>query len=114
MEWDLQKLLVNIRKADTDELLDRITAYRLGLEPDAIDMVEQELHRRGVAAARIAEHWELCRRDCIFHADGTAKMCSFCRKPAVREGWGWHKIFGKLPVFPRPLCCCQVHSAKLL
>ena len=114
MEWDLQKLLVNIRKADTDELLDRITAYRPGLERDAIDMVEQELHRRGVAAERIAEHWELCRRDCIFHADGTAKMCSYCRKPAVREGWGWHKIFGKLPVFPRPLCCCQVHSAKLL
>src|SRR5260370_37044973 len=114
MESDLQKLLVNIRKADTDELLDRITAYRLGLEADAIDMVEQELHRRGVAAERIAEHWELCRRDCTFHADGTAKMCSHCRKPRVREGWGWHKIFGKLPVFPRPLCCCQVHSAKLL
>jgi hypothetical protein len=114
MEFDPQELLVNIRKADTDDLLDRITAYRPGLEPDAIDMIEQELQRRGIAAERIAEHWEVSRRDYIFHADGTAKMCSFCRKPAVREGWGWHKILGKLPVFPRLMCCCQAHFAKLL
>src|SRR4051794_24871805 len=95
MEWDEQKLLVNIRQSDTDDLLDRLTAYGAGMEAAAIDMIEQELHRRGVSRAQIAERREAYRRDCLFDANGIAKMCSFCRKPAVGEGWGWHKILGK-------------------
>ena len=51
MELDLQKLLLNIRRADTDGLLDQITAFRAGMEPDAIDVIEQELHRRRVTDA---------------------------------------------------------------
>ena len=32
--------------------------------------------------------------------DGTAVRCSFCHRPAVAEGWGWHRLWGVLPLFP--------------
>jgi hypothetical protein len=110
MEWDEEKLLLNIRQADTDDLLDRITAYRAGMEPEAIDLIERELHRRGVTAAQILDQAEAYRRECVFDANGIAKMCSTCRRPAVYEGWGWHKILGKVPLFPRWMRYCEEHS----
>ena len=112
MKWDEQKVLANIRAASTEDLLDRITAYRLGMETEAIDMIEQELHRRSITAAQIQERSEACQRECVFDANGIARACSFCRKPAVGEGWRWHKILGKLPVFPRWICYCEAHREK--
>ena len=103
--------LLNIRQADTDDLLDRITAYRAGLVEEAIDMIEKELHRRDVTAAQIAEHREACRRECVFHQDGTAKMCMFCRKPAVVDSWGWQKLWGLVPLFPRRCVIAKTTSA---
>ena len=113
MEWNEAKLQENIRRADTDDLLDRITAYRAGLEPEAIDMIEQELRRRGVSATQIAAQGEQVERECIFHEAGLAKTCSFCRQPAVYEGWGWHKLFGLAPLFPRRLRYCKKHHPGL-
>src|SRR6266511_1668358 len=110
MQWDPQKLLANIRAADTDDLLDRITAYRAGMEPEAIDMIEAELHRRGVRQDEIDAYRQECERECLFHADGTAKMCSLCRKPAVKEGWGWHRLLGKIPIMLRPMRYCRTHA----
>jgi hypothetical protein len=110
MEWNEQKVLVNIRKADADDLLDRITAYRAGMEPDAVVMIEQELHRRGVTQEQIAAQAAAYQRDCVFNEDGTARSCSMCRKPAVREGMGWIKLFWLVPVFPRALWLCKEHA----
>jgi hypothetical protein len=110
MDWDEQKVLVNIRQADTDDLLDRVTAYRAGMEPDAIVMIEQELHRRGVTEATIEERAETCKRECLFAEDGTARTCDKCRKPAVREAMGWHKLFRLVPVFPKTLWLCKDHA----
>jgi hypothetical protein len=41
--------------------------------------------------------------------DGTAVGCSFCHRPAVAEGWGWHRLWGLLPVFPRYYYYCSEH-----
>jgi hypothetical protein len=109
MNWNEQKLKVNISRADNDDLLDRITAFRAGMESDAIELIEQELHRRGVTAAQIAERREACERNCVFDSDGNAKMCSFCRKPAVREGWGWFKLMWLVPLIPRRVRYCKNH-----
>jgi hypothetical protein len=111
MEWNEEKVLLNIRAADTDDLLDRITAYRAGIEAEAIDLIEQELHRRGVTAAQIHDQAEAYRRECVFDANGIAKMCSICRRPAVSEGWGWHRILGKLPIVPCWMRYCKLHQA---
>ena len=110
--FDHAKLLENIRRADTDDLLDRVTAYRASMEPDAIDMIEDELRRRGVKRQQIEAYAEECRRECLYLTDGTAKMCSRCRKPAVKEGWGWHRLMGKIPFLPRWMCYCKDHAGS--
>ena len=107
MFWDEQRVLANIRAADTDDLLDRVTAYRVGMEPEAIAMIENELHRRGVTKAAIAEREETCRRECIVLPNGLAVKCSFCSRPAVAEGWGWHKLWQRIPLFPRRFRYCK-------
>ena len=112
MEWNEQKLLANIRAASNEDLLDRVTAYRAGMETEAINLIERELHRRGILAAQIQDRQETCQRECVFDGNGVAKMCSFCRKPAVGEAWRWHKLLGKLPVFPRWMCYCEDHRAR--
>jgi hypothetical protein len=118
MEFNRQRVLDNIRQAKTDDLLDRLTAYRAGMEPEALDLIEAELTRRGVDADAIEAH--SCQRnfECIQREDGTAAMCSFCHNPAVAEGWGWHwiapMIWGKrralVPVFPRYFFYCTEHQ----
>ena len=107
--WDEEKVAANIRKADTEDLLDRVTAYRPGMEPAAVVLMEAELLRRGVTAAGIAAHREANEREWLFDADGTARMCSRCHQPAVREVMGWHKVFGVVPLFRRQFRFCKTH-----
>ena len=109
LDWKEERVLANIRKADTDDLLDRITAYRAGMEPNAIDMVETELRRRNVTDDEIKNRQAWCEETCLFDERGCAKMCALCRRPAVREGWRWHKLLGRLPLFPRWMTLCQDH-----
>jgi hypothetical protein len=110
MEWNPQKVLANIRQADTDDLLDRVTAYRQGMEPEAVEMIEAELHRRGIGAAAIEKRRQSYERECLFYPDGTAMMCSFCRLPAVAQEWGWHKLRNMVPLFPRRFRYCKSHQ----
>ena len=109
--WNEEKVFANIRKADTDDLLDRVTAYRPHMEPAAVLLIEAELHQRGLSAAAIATHRETCERECLFNADGAAQVCSRCRKPAIKEVKGWHRIFGIVPLYPRWFRYCKEHSA---
>ena len=110
MEFDPEKCLVAVQQAETDDLLDRVTAYRQGMEPAAVSVIEQELRQRGITAVAIADHAEECRRTCLFDATGIALKCSRCRRPALAQTWGWHRLWGILPVFPRPLRLCAVHQ----
>ena len=112
LKFDSQKTLVEIRTAPTNDLVDRITAFRQGMEPAAIEMIEQELHGRGVSQPEIDARAEECRRDCLFDATGTAVVCSRCRRPAVTEVLAWHRVFGVLPLFPRRLCYCKEHRPE--
>ena len=47
---DPERMKRNIHEADTLDLLDRITAFRQGLEPDAVALIEDELRQRGISA----------------------------------------------------------------
>ena len=109
MELDLRAVAKNIRRADTEELLDRVTVYRSGMEPAALDLIEGELSRRGVTAADVAAHERRRRESVMFADDGVAVRCSFCERPAVVRGWGWHYLWGRVPVFPRPFAYCDAH-----
>jgi hypothetical protein len=108
MFWDLERVRRNAQQATTEDLLDRVTVYRAGMEPEALELIEAELRRRGITEFDIAEH--AAERDhAIQLPDGSARMCSFCRRPAVRERWGWHWLWGKVPVFPRRFFYCPLH-----
>jgi hypothetical protein len=108
LPFDAKKVQENARKASTEDLLDRVTAYREGMEPEALDIIEAELRQRGVGPEEIEAH-SLRGHDILRLPDGVAAKCSFCRRPAVESRWGAHKLFGLLPVFPRRLYFCAEH-----
>lgn len=111
VEFDARRTLVEIRQAETADLLDRITAYRNGMEPPAIELIEQEMRRRGIDQAVIDAHAEACRRECSFDANGIARSCSCCRRPAVTRVRRWRRLWGILPLFPRSVPVCREHAA---
>jgi hypothetical protein len=112
LAFDEQRVLVSIRQSTTRDLLDRVTAYRAGMEPAAIALIETELRGRGIDVAGIEAHESRVKAEALFGPDGVALRCSFCHQPAVGRGWGWHRLFGLFPVFPRVLSYCQEHDWK--
>jgi hypothetical protein len=109
MQADPQRILLNVRQASTDDLLDRATVYRGGMTAEALEMIEAELRDRGVTPEQVEAHAERCRREVIVLSDGLPARCSFCGRPAVARGWGWHRLFGRLPLFPRRFYYCTEH-----
>lgn len=112
LRFDRERVLVNVRQATTEDLLDRVTAYRAGMEPAALEIIEAELRGRGVGRAEIEAHDARRRQEGIFAPDGVAARCSFCHRPAVAQGWGWHRLWRLLPLFPRPLRWCSEHRPE--
>jgi hypothetical protein len=118
LPFNAERVRTNAQQATTEDLLDRITVYRSGMEPEAVFIIEDELRRRGVDDDTIEAHAAERGFKAILHADGTALKCSFCHRPAVAQGWGWHwlslPIWGKrrpvVPVFPRYLRYCSEHE----
>ena len=108
LELNLERVKANVQKADTEDLLDRATVYRDGMEPAALELIDAELRARGVGEAEIAAHRERRART-ICAADGLPMKCEKCSRPAVARRWGWHRLWGRLPVFPRPLAYCEEH-----
>ncbi len=97
MEFDLKRVAEYIRGADTEDLLDRVTVYREGMEPAALDLMEGELDRRGVTREDMAEHDAKQRAAAVMLPDGTAVRCSFCDRPAVKQARGWHRLRMRIP-----------------
>jgi hypothetical protein len=110
-EFNPERVRANIRNAATEDLLDRATVYRPGLEPAALTMVLEELKSRGVTPEAVVNHEE-ARRGVVFHPGGPARPCARCYKPAVVREWGWHRMFGKLPLFPRQFYLCADHRRE--
>ena len=108
MEFDLERVRRNVQKATTEDLLDRATVYRSGMEPEALPVIEAELAARGVTVEQVEAHLQ-ARTRALTREDGTAVKCSLCWKPAIAMGWGWHRLFGKIPVFPRLFRWCEDH-----
>lgn len=112
MKFDLKRVAEFVLKAETDDLLDRATIYRSGMEPAALDLMEMELDRRGVSREDMAEHDRQRRETAILLPDGTALRCNFCDQPAQVQRWGWHRLFGRIPFFPRTFAYCLDHGPK--
>lgn len=109
---DLQAVAENARRAETTELLDRVTVYRDDMEPAAVDLIEGELSRRGIERDAIREHDRQRRERLVQDSDGNLIRCEFCDQPAVRLGRSWHRIGGLIPVFRRTFYYCAEHEPK--
>jgi hypothetical protein len=106
---DLKRVRENVAKATTDDLLERVTLYRTGMEPAALDVVETELRRRGVSYRAQEEFGAAQENDVLRGPDGSPLRCRRCLHAAVASEWGWHCLFGVLPVFPRRYLYCEQH-----
>src|SRR5262249_41534279 len=94
LEFDADKGQENARRASTEDLLNRVTVYRAGMEPEALAIIEAELLRRGVRTCDIEDYERAARESVLEDASGVGLRCSFCSAPAVRERWGWHRLWG--------------------
>lgn len=108
MELDIQAVRENVRKAATEDLLDRATVYRAGMEPEALAVILAELEARGLGHADLVDH--ATDRDTVLVEDGVALRCTLCDRPAVREALGWHKLWDRIPIFPRQMRYCETHD----
>lgn len=111
MEFSIERVRANVRNAPTEDLLDRVTVYRSGLEPEALPVILEELKARGVTPAAIVRH-EQARQGVVFDPAGPAVPCARCHKPAVTREWGWHRMFNKVPLFPRLFYLCEDHRTQ--
>jgi hypothetical protein len=130
MALDLQPVAEYIRRADTEELLDRVTIYRDDMEPAAVDLMENELWRRGLTRERVADHAADRRKGLLWDPDGRVVRCAYCDRPAVSKRWGLFRpqrrvptalwftpwglllfVFWSVPRFyPWPIARCAVHD----
>jgi hypothetical protein len=109
MHFDLKPVAEFIRNADTEDLLDRVTVYREAMEPAAVDLMENELWRRGVTPEQVSDH-AAERAEVVRRADGSAVRCVYCDRPAVSRRWGWHRLWGRVPIAFVPLARCEKHG----
>jgi hypothetical protein len=112
MSFDLEKVRANVRQAETADLLDRVTIWRDGMEPEAIELIEAELRRRGVQAEELEAHARQRAGNMILRPDGLPVVCYYCNKPAVSRRWVWGRTRGIGPPIPRRACVCEEHSRK--
>jgi hypothetical protein len=112
MRFDPQKVLDKARRADTEDLLDRVTLFREDLEPEAVEILEAELAGRGVTPEDIHQHLRTWKHRVLRRPDGSIPLCSFCSRAAVETELDWHRIFGLVPVFKRTFHYCQRHWAE--
>jgi hypothetical protein len=109
LEFDPEKVLLNARAATDEDLLNRVTVFRNQMEPEAVNIIEAELRSRGVTAAQQLAHADKFTDGVIVRTDGTVAYCSFCRQPAIAQRWGWHRLWGKVPLFPKRVHDCSQH-----
>jgi len=108
--FDAQRVWVNVRKSETQDLMNRITVFRSGMEPAAVEIIEEELRNRGVGPEELRAYGDQLAGEVIVREDGFTAKCSFCHEPAVVEGWGWHRVWDKVPLFPRYFYYCREHQ----
>jgi hypothetical protein len=112
LEFDADRVTKNAQESSSEDLLDRITVYKDGMEPEALRIIEAELNNRGIGKKEIKSHAAQRSSRIIPLPEGMAMKCSYCNRPAVLQRWGWHRLWGCVPVFPRYLAYCESHIPK--
>lgn len=109
MQFNPDKVLADARRAETDDLLDRVTVCRDAMEPEAVEIIEAELARRGLTPEDIHAHLRQWQHRVLKDGRGLALRCSFCPRAAVESAQGWHRLLGLVPLFQRTFYYCEQH-----
>lgn len=109
-QLNLERVKANVKQAETEDLLNRITIYRSGMESAAIDIIETELARRGVTVEQIDAHEKQFEGKMMKDGKGLPISCTFCSRPAIGRGWRWHRLWKLIPLFPRQIAYCEQHE----
>jgi hypothetical protein len=112
MKLDLERVRDNVRRATTEDLLDRATVYRSGMEPAALEIIDAELRARGVRLEDLVAHESLRGVGLVKDSDGLPRVCAKCGRPATWEGWTWGRLWWLLPLFPRGAAYCDEHRPQ--
>jgi hypothetical protein len=112
LHFDPDAVRRNAREATDEDLLNRVTAYRAGMEPEAVPIIEEELERRGIGRADVERYETEHCSGLALRPEGFAYRCSFCDRPAVERRWGWHWVWGMLPVVPCVQNFCARHAQQ--
>lgn len=112
MKLDLERVRANVRRATTEDLLDRATLFRGGMEPEALEIIDEELRTRGVTPADRVGHETLRGVGLVRGADGLPRVCAKCGRPATWDGWTWGRLWWVLPSFPRWAALCEEHRPR--
>jgi ATP-dependent helicase YprA (DUF1998 family) len=112
MRLDPKRVEANARAAATEDLLDRITIHRAGMDAEALPIIEKELRARGVGGEAIRAHEQLRQQAGTMEAGDFAAKCCKCARPAVARVVHWHRLWDLIPVFPRPGYFCAEHLPK--
>ena len=75
----------------------------------AVDLIENELYRRGMSREAIAEHAQK-KAAWVTGSDGKVLRCAFCDSPAVVQNWSWFRAWGRIPIFPKKIPRCGSHT----
>jgi hypothetical protein len=109
MELDLDRVRSNAKEAETEDLLDRVTVFRGGMDEEALPVLEAELRSRDIGEDQVQAHFESLELVVMWERPGLAYRCAFCERPATQQEWRWHRLLGLIPIFPRLVFCCPAH-----
>ena len=112
MRLDLKRVAEFIRRAETEELLDRVTVYREGMEPAALDLMEGELDRRGITREMIADHDEERRQDGDHASGRNCHAVQLLLPPRGRGDPGLAPALRPGADLPAALAYCAVHQKQ--
>jgi hypothetical protein len=112
MTLDLERVRENVRRATTEDLLDRATLYRSGMEPEALKIIDEELRARGVTLDTILAHESVGGLGLVRGPEVWPRLCEECGRPATWEGWAWGRLWWLLPLFPRRAALCDEHRPR--
>ncbi len=110
MFFDENQVRENARRAETEDLLDRVTVFRPGLEPEAIVIFEDELRRRGVTPADIEVHARRREETGLLERAAGPIRCHYCFRPAAGYRWRFNSLWGWIPLLPHRFPVCHVHQ----
>ncbi len=113
MQFDPVRVRHNAILSSTQDLLERVTVLRAGMEPEAIVIIENELASRGVTAEEIAALRRQADAYTVRDSEGHILPCRWCHRPAVSRKRAWWKLFGVLPLFPQSVPACENHGGQM-